>query len=188
VLEVSIVGRLAPRRALVSASARGTASDYSKGPAARPADFAVAARVLGAVALAGALLLLAAELSPLYTVVVGALGTPRRSVSAGSHHGYALALVALAAVVMTLGALRGAPAAAVALAVLGAVALIVALAIDLPATRATGTLREAISFADARARAGRGLALEIAGAAALLVAGIGLLLAGARGRRRGRTG
>ena len=160
----------------MSASARGTASDYSKGSALRPPDFPLVARVLAAVALAGALLLLAAELSPLYTVVVGALGTPRRSVSAGSHHGYALAVVALAALVMTLGALRGAPAAAIALAVLGAVALIVALAIDLPATHASGSLREAVSFADARAQAGRGLALEIGGGIALLVAGTGLLL------------
>jgi hypothetical protein len=87
VLEVSIVGRLAPRRALVSASARGTASDYSKGVGLRPRDFPLLAGVLAAIAVAGALLLLAAELSPLYTIVVGALGTPRRSVSAGSHHG-----------------------------------------------------------------------------------------------------
>ena len=40
-------------------------------------------RALPAVALAGAALLLAAELSPLYTVVVGSLDTPRRTVSAG---------------------------------------------------------------------------------------------------------
>jgi hypothetical protein len=134
--------------------------------------------VLAAVALAGALLLLVAELSPLYTVVVGALGMPRRSVSAGSHHGYALLVVALAALPMILGALRGARAAAIALAVLGGVALLVALTIDLPDTRSSGTLREALTFADARARAGRALGLEIAGGAALVIAGVGLLLGG----------
>ena len=169
----------------MSASARGTASDYSKGVGLRPRDLSLLAGVLAAVAVAGALLLLAAELSPLYTVVVGALGTPRRSVTAGSHHGYALVLVALAALAMTAGALRGAPAAAIALAVLGAVALIVALVIDLPDTRATGTLREALSFADARARAGRALGLEIAGGAALIVAGIGLLLSARAPTRKG---
>jgi hypothetical protein len=132
--------------------------------------------LLVAIAVAGAVLLLAAELSPLYTVVVGALQTPRRSVSAGSHHGYALALVALGAAAMALGASRGARAAAAALVVLGAVALVVALAIDAPATRSTGTLREAVAFTDARAKAGRGLTLEIAGAIALLAAGGGLLL------------
>ncbi|MDX6681459.1 MAG: hypothetical protein QOG94_1498 [Solirubrobacteraceae bacterium] len=159
----------------MSASARGTASDYSKGPAIHPAHLPLLHRLLAATALAGALLLLAAEASPLYTVVVGALETPRRSVTAGAHHDYALALVALAALAMALGALRGARAAAAALAVLGAVALLVALAIDLPDTRGSGTLPEAVAFADARAQAGRGLALEIAGGVALLVAGIGLL-------------
>jgi hypothetical protein len=131
---------------------------------------------LAATAVAGALLLLVAELSPLYYVVVGALGTPRRSVTAGSHHGYAQAVVALAAPAMTLGALRGARAAAAALAVLGAVAVLVALVIDLPDTRGSATLPEAIAFADARTQAGRGLALEIAGGLALLGAGLGLLL------------
>ena len=171
----------------MSASARGTASDYSKGVGLRPRDLSLLAGVLAAVAVAGALMLLAAELSPLYTVVVGALGTPRRSVTAGSHHGYALALVALAALAMTAGALRGAPAAAIALAVLGAVALIIALVIDLPDTRATGTLREALSFADARARAGSALGLEIAGGAALIVAGIGLLFSGRAPARADRA-
>jgi hypothetical protein len=140
-------------------------------------------RLLAATALAGALLLLVAELSPLYRVVVGALATPRRSVGTGAHHGYGLALVALVAPAMTLGGVRGVRAAAVALAVLGAVALLVALAIDLPATRDSGTLPEAIGFADARAQAGRGLALEIAGGLALLAAGIGMLLL-ARPRER----
>jgi hypothetical protein len=131
---------------------------------------------MAVVALAGAALLVAAELSPLYTVVVGALGTPRRSASAGSSHGYALAIVAITAVAMTAGALRGARAAATALVVLGAVALVVAFAIDAPKTHRSGTLPEAVAFADARAQAGRGLALEIAGGVALIVAG-GLMLA-----------
>ena len=128
------------------------------------------------------MLLVAAELSPLYTVVVGALETPRRSVSGGSSHGYALVLVALAAVAMAVGALRGARAAAAALVALGAVALLVALAIDLPDTRGSAALPEAVAYADARARAGSGLALEIAGGAALVVAG-GLLLVLGRARR-----
>jgi hypothetical protein len=181
VLEVSIVGWVVPERALVNASARGTASNYSKGIAGRLRDSAAPRGLLVAVAVVAAVLLVAAELSPLYTVVVGALETPRRSVSAGSHHGYALVLLALAAVAMALGALRGARAAAAALVAFGAAALIVALAIDLPATRDSATLPEAVAYADARARAGCGLTLEIAGGAALLVAG-GLLLVLGRGR------
>ncbi len=55
-------------------------------------------------------------------------------------------------------------------------ALLVALAIDAPKTRRSATLPEAVAFADARARAGSGLALEVVGGAAVLVAG-GLMLA-----------
>jgi hypothetical protein len=134
--------------------------------------------VLAAVALAGAALLLVAELSPLYTVVVGSLDTPRRSVSAGSNHGYALALVALAAVAMAAGALRGARAAAVALIVLGAAALFVALAIDRPDTRRSGALRESLAYSEAHARPARGYRLELTGAVLLVVAGTGLLALG----------
>jgi hypothetical protein len=81
---------------------------------------------------------------------------------------------------MTLGALRGARAAAAALVVLGAVALVVALAIDLPKTRESGQLPESTSFEDARAQAGPGLAYEIAGGAGLVLAGGLLLVASAR--------
>jgi hypothetical protein len=105
-------------------------------------------------------------------------------VSAGSHHGYALVLVALAAVAMALGALRGARAAAAALVALGAAALVVALVIDLPATRDSAALPEAIAYADARVKAGSGLTLEIAGGATLLVAGGLLLVLGRPERRR----
>jgi hypothetical protein len=182
VLEVSIVGWVAPERALVSASARGTASDYSKGAGPRRSKSVACRRLLAATALAGALLLFVAEASPLYSVVVGSLQTPRRSVSAGSNHGFALAIVALAAVAMAAGALRGGRAPAAAVAALGAGALLVALAIDLPATRRSGTLPESVAFADAHAQVAGGFALEIAGAVALLVSG-GLLLALACARR-----
>ncbi len=160
----------------MSATARGTASDYSKGIGLGPRDFATSHGLLGAVALAGAVLLVAAECSTLYTVVVGALETERRSVSGGSSHAYALVLVAFLAAAMAFGALRGARAAAAALVVLGAVVLLVALAIDAPKTRESAALAEAVAYADARARAGAGLGLELAGGAALLVAG-GLMLA-----------
>ncbi len=90
----------------MSASARGTATDYSKGSSQRRADFLTPQGLLVVVAIVGAVLLLVAELSPLYTVVVGALGTPRRSVSAGSNHGYALLVVALAAPAIAITANR----------------------------------------------------------------------------------
>jgi hypothetical protein len=166
----------------VSASARGTASDYSKGAGPRRSKSVACRRLLAATAHAGALLLFVAEASPLYSVVVGSLQTPRRSVSAGSNHGFALAIVALAAVAMAAGALRGGRAAAAAVAALGAGALLVALAIDLPDTRRSGTLREAVAFEDARAKAGRGLGLEIAGGVVLVASGAGLLLVPGRTR------
>jgi hypothetical protein len=170
----------------VSASADGTTADYSKGALLRRRDLRTLRGLLAAIAVAGAALLLIAELSPLYTVVVGSLETPRRSVTAGSNHGYALALVALAALVMTGGAfLRAARAAAVALVALGAVALFVALAIDLPDTRQSGTLAESVTFSRARAKAASGFALELAGAVALVVAGAGLLVLGSARREGG---
>jgi len=168
----------------MSAAARGTASDYSKGFFTRPERLSRARGVFAAVALLGVVLLLVAELSPLYTVVIGSLETPRRSVSGGSSHDWALALVALAALAMTFVALRGSRAAAGALVALGAVALVVALAIDLADTRRSGSLREAVAFEDARAKASRGLGLELGGAASLLVAGCGLFLAGSQPRVR----
>ncbi|MDX6689959.1 MAG: hypothetical protein QOG15_1416 [Solirubrobacteraceae bacterium] len=155
----------------MSASARGTATDYSKGPVIRRGDLAAWRGLLTALALAGAALLVAAELSPLYTVVVGALQTPRRSVSGGEAHGYGLLIVALAGAAMAYGVLRGSRAAGGALVAAGAVALLVALAIDVPDTRDSSPQPEAIAYADARAKAGTGFELEIAGGIALIVAG-----------------
>jgi hypothetical protein len=132
-------------------------------------------------AAAGIVLLVVAEFSVVVRVVVGSLETEQRTVTGHADHGYALLVVAVAAVAMALGALRGARPAAGALMVLGAVALVVALAIDLPKTRESGQLPESTSFEDARAQAGPGLALEIAGGLALVLAG-GLLVVG--GSRR----
>jgi hypothetical protein len=163
----------------VSASARGTATDYSKGACASRADWRRARLALAGVALASALLLIVAELSPLYTVVVGSLQTPRRSVSAGSNHGYALALVATAALAMTVAWLRG----VVVAGPLGATALAITLAVDLPDTRADGRLPESLAYSEARATAARGLALELAGGVGLVIAGAGLLVVGCVARR-----
>ncbi len=160
----------------MSASARGTATDYSKGPASRRGDLARRRGLLAGLALAGAVLLVAAELSPLYTVVVGALQTPRRSVSGGEAHGYGLLIVGLAGAGLAVGVLRGWRPAGGALILAGAAALLVALAIDLPATRDTSPQPEAVAYADARATAAGGFTLELAGGAVLILAG-GLTLA-----------
>jgi hypothetical protein len=169
----------------VSASARGTASNYSKGIWLRRGDLLSVRGLAATVAVAGAVLLVVAELSPLYTVVVGSLRTPQRSVSGGANHGYALLLAAAGALAMTIGALRGARAAAAALVALGAVVLAIAFGIDRPDTHSSGTLRESIAFQAARAQPARGYTLEIAGGVALIVAGGALLvLGGGRPTRR----
>jgi hypothetical protein len=167
----------------MSASADGTTADYSKGQGLRRAGFVTTRGIAAALAVASVVLLVVAEFSVVVRVVVGSLETERRTVTGHANHGWALLVVALAAVPMTLGALRGARAAAVAVVVLGAVALVVALAIDLPATRESGTLPESTAFEDARAKAGPGLAYELTGGIGLVLAG-GLLLVTSGGRSR----
>jgi len=141
-------------------------------------------RVAAALAIAAAALLAAAEFSTVFEVTVGTLEVVKRDATGGANHGYALLVVALFAVAVTLIGLRGAArAAGLALVVLGAVALVVALAVDLPDTRGSGRLPESLAYEDARARAGAGLRLEIAGGVLLVVAGGLLAAAGPVARR-----
>ncbi|MEA2144343.1 MAG: hypothetical protein QOI64_2773 [Solirubrobacteraceae bacterium] len=136
-------------------------------------------------AIAAVVLLVAAEFSTVYEVTVGSLEVVKRDATGGANHGYALLVVALFAVVVTGLGLRGsARAAGLALVALGAVALVVALVVDLPDTRGSGRLPEALAYEDARARAGIALGLEIAGGVLLLAAG-GLLGFGRPGRGPG---
>jgi len=138
-------------------------------------------RVAAALAAVAVALLIAAELSTVFEVTVGTLEVVKRDATGGENHGYALLVVALFAVAVVALGLRGvvaAPAAGLSLVALGAVALVVALALDLPDTHGSGRLPESLAYEDARARARAGLGLEIAGGALLVVAG-GLLAAGA---------
>lgn len=145
-------------------------------------------RVFAGVAVLGAALLVAAEFSPLYKVVLGDPAIVRRSVDGADNHAHALLIIAVFALPMALGALRGARAAALALIALGATALLVSIAIDLPDTRTTGRLPESVAYEDARARAATGFRLELLGGALLIAAGGGLLLGGLpqRAPRRSR--
>jgi hypothetical protein len=139
-------------------------------------------RVFAGVAVVGAGLLVAAEFSPVYEVVLGLV--VRRRVEGGDNHSYALLLVAALALLMVLGALRGSRPAALALVALGAAALFVTLSLDLPDARATGRLPESVAYEEAKAQPTKGLYFEGAGGALLVVAGAGLLL-GAPARRPG---
>jgi hypothetical protein len=129
----------------------------------------------------GGLLLIISDFLTLYHVdVVTAscsdLASPNLrdacTTTGGGHHGYALAIIGAIALVMAWGAALGAsrPAGA-ALLVLGAAALAIALAVDLPDIHKTGIV--GTQFASAVADPGAGFRLEIV--AAGLVAAAGLL-------------
>ena len=145
-------------------------------------------RLAAALAAGAVALLVAAEFSTVLEVTVGTLEVVKRRSTAGANHGYALLVVALFAVVLVVLAMRGAErAAGLALVALGAVALVVALAVDLPDTRGSGRLPESLAYENARARAGVALGLEVAGGALLLAAGALLAAAAGWGRAAGRS-
>lgn len=149
-----------------------------------------ARRAAAGLALVAVVALVVAEFTTVFEVTVGSLEVVKRSASAGENHGYALLVVAIAAAAMTPPALRGGRPPALALVVLGVVALAITLAVDLPDTRASGSLPESLAYENAQARAGPALGLEIAGGMLLLVAG-GMLAAGSGsglGGRRVRRG
>jgi hypothetical protein len=128
----------------------------------------------------GALLLLAAEFTTLYTVnVAGQSVVAIKTESAGAHNAYAMVPIALLAALLAVVAHRGqSRAALVALAALGVLSLLIAVIGDLPDTHAHGLTRQ---YVLASATAGPGLYLETLGAVLLLLAG-GLGLAAGRGR------
>jgi hypothetical protein len=121
-----------------------------------------------ALPLAGAGLLVAAEFSTLYDVRVVTAVPEGGSFSAGGHHGYALAVIAVGIVVMAAGAVLGdSRPAAVAMLVLALGALAIAVVVDLPDVDETGLIGRTYDAATAEPRAG--LYLEIAGGCLALV-------------------
>ncbi|MEJ7894635.1 MAG: hypothetical protein WKF94_18540 [Solirubrobacteraceae bacterium] len=121
-----------------------------------------------AAALLACLLLAIAEFTDLNEIRI--ITVTEEGVGVGSHHGYALLIIALASAVMALGAYRGSRPAAFALAALGVAALIVVLAVDLPDVDATGLYGR--DYEQAESQAAIGFYLETAGAILLLVAGV----------------
>jgi hypothetical protein len=139
-----------------------------------------------ALPLAGAGLLVAAELSTLYDVRVVTAVPEGGSFSAGGHHGYAQAVIAAGIVVMTIGAvLGGSRPAAVAIPALAVGALAIALLVDLPDVHETGLVGRTYDAAVAEPRAG--FYLEIAGGCAALVGGALILIARPERRRPARS-
>ena len=132
-------------------------------------------------AVAGALLLIAAELTPLFTIHVSSAHGAVRSVSAGSHDSYALVPVAILALGLGYGASRaGSRFALLCLGVLGTVALLLGLLRDLPDARRGGLLPAGPGrYAEAAASPGAGLYLETLGAVVLILTSVsGFILIG----------
>jgi len=118
--------------------------------------------------------LVAAEFSTLREIKAVTAVPEGGTTSGGAHHGYALAVVALAALPMGFGAFRGeSRPAALALVVLGVVALAIVLIIDLPSLNETGLIGRTYDLAEAHPSTG--FWLELAGAIALTASGLLLL-------------
>jgi hypothetical protein len=117
-----------------------------------------------------ALLLLVAELLTLREIVAVTVVPPGGRTSGGAHHGYALAVIAVASLPMSYGAVTGrSRPAALAVTALGAVALAIVLVIDLPALNEAGLIGRTYDLA--KAHPGPGFWVELAGALGLLVGG-----------------
>jgi hypothetical protein len=142
-------------------------------------DWRVARRIVQAVVLIGAAALVVAEFEPLYRVRTDVGRQIVRSVSAGSHHSYALLPVAVLAALLA-GALgRSRWPVPAALALLGLAALGIALFGDLPEVHRAGVVgTPATGLHDAHTVTGAALYLETLGAIALLAAGVVGLIVG----------
>jgi hypothetical protein len=136
--------------------------------------------VLAIAALAGAVCLIVATFSTIIEITVGTtskIADRDTELSGWDRHSVSLLLIAVFALLMTAGALRGARPAMAAVAVAGIVVLLIALIGDLPDVHKTGVVGQL--YDNARANPKIGYYLETLGGALLLLAGGGLLLLGA---------
>lgn len=163
--------------------------EYSRGPGAsdtRDRPFAHGLRggpggvrlAVLAGALAASALLLIAEFLPLFEVRTSARNGVVTTVQSGSHHAYALLPIVLLAAGLALAWNRSPTRlAALAMAVLGVAALVIALGRDLPDAQSNGIERSGGTYVTAAASPRAGLYLETAGAVVLLItSGGGLIL------------
>jgi hypothetical protein len=130
--------------------------------------------------LVSCLLLAIAEFADLNKIQI--LTVSRHGVGVGGHHGYALLIIAVVAAVMAVGAHRSSRPAALAVAVLGAAALLIVLIVDLPDVDATGLYGR--NYEQAKSVADTGFRLETVGAILLLFSGVVTTVLGA-GRATG---
>lgn len=142
-------------------------------------------RGIGAVlvggAVLGALLLLAAEFTALYTIHAAGRPAPLRSTATGSHDSYALVPVAVLTLFMAYGIGRaGTRLALLAVGVLGALTLALGLIHDLPDAQRSGLLQSSAGrYEQAAARPSAGLYLETLGGVVLILTSVsGFILIG----------
>jgi hypothetical protein len=146
--------------------------------------------------LLGALLLLVAEFTVLFEVHVASTPVPLKSVTAGSHHSYALVPIALVAAALAFGVWRaGSRPALLAIAVMGVIGLLITLLGDLPDAHAKGLVGSSTThFVDASSSPKAGFYMETLGAAMLVITSVsGFILLGPptpapRRRRREASG
>jgi hypothetical protein len=168
---------------------RGTRASDTLGPGQRQVRRRVGVAVPIAVligGIAGALLLVASEFAPLYEVHTATSHAAIQSVTGGKHNDYAFVPIAILALILTYGAARqGSRSALLALGLVGVLAIVIAVAGDLPDSHQSGLIGSAAThYVAASSSAGAGLYLETLGAVVLLVTcGAGFLLSGAPGRR-----
>jgi hypothetical protein len=128
--------------------------------------------------LIAAALLVSSEFADLYQIHSSTRRAALQSVTGGSHNAYALIPIALLALGLSWGAAieRSRPA-LLALAVLGVLALLIALVGDLPDAQSSGLVTQSGHYVTATSNAATGMYLETAGGVMLLItAGLGFLL------------
>ncbi|MGZ4232712.1 MAG: hypothetical protein ACXVUE_14515 [Solirubrobacteraceae bacterium] len=141
---------------------------------------------IGAGALLGALLLVVAEFTTLFTVHVETSSTPIKTVTTGPHHSYALLLIAIVVAVLAVAVWRDTSRPALlAIGLLGVVALLIALLGDLPDAHASGLAGSSTTrYVDASSTPSAGFYLETLGAVVLVITcGVGFMALGSPGRR-----
>ncbi len=164
-----------------SGSGRATTAPDSSSPSGAGLRGAVVA-----VTLVGALLLVVAEFTTLFTIHTATGPLPGHSTSTGSHNDYALIPLAVLVVVLAYGFyVAGSRPALLAIGFMGVLALLIALLGDLPDAHATGLIGGGSTrFQTVTAHPSAGLFMETGGALLLLVARVcGFLMIGAPARR-----
>lgn len=155
----------------MSAAGPEAMGDYSNPePAGR--GLSLPGSVAAGLGLAGAILAIVATFSVVIKIQVLTV-TPAKF-TGQDRHGIALILLAVFAMPMLAGALRGARPAAVALALIGLAVLLIAVIADLPHLNDAGVWPLHDAYEDAQASAGSGYYLETASGVLMLISGVAL--------------